>query len=47
MSKLAAAGVERVVEIVLDPAEKAVFEKSRAAVKELIEASRKLVVLAA
>ena len=47
MSKLAAGGVERVVEIVLDPAEKAVFEKSRAAVKELIAASRKMVVLAA
>src|ERR1700758_1110797 len=41
MSKLAAGGVERIVEIVLDPAEKAVFEKSRAAGKELIEASRK------
>jgi hypothetical protein len=38
--------VERVVEIVLDPAENAVFKKSRAAVKEFIEASRKLVVLA-
>ena len=41
MSKLAAGGVERIVEIVLDPVEKAVFEKSRAAVKQLIEASRK------
>jgi hypothetical protein len=47
MSKLVAGGLKRVVEIVLDPAEKAVFEKSRAAVKELIEASRKLEVMAA
>ena len=47
MSKLVAGGVERVVAIVLDPAEKAVFEKSRATVKELIEASRKLEVMAA
>jgi hypothetical protein len=39
--------VERVVEIVLDPVEKAVFEESRAAVKEFIEASRKLEVMAA
>jgi malate dehydrogenase len=40
---IGAGGVERIVEIELDPAEKAAFEKSCAAVQELIEASRKLV----
>jgi len=40
---IGAGGVERIVEIALDPAEKAAFEKSCAAVQELIEASRKLV----
>jgi malate dehydrogenase len=40
---IGAGGVERIVEIELDPAEKAAFEKSCAAVRELIEASRKLV----
>lgn len=47
MSKLRAGGVEGIMEIVRDPAKKAVFERSRGVVKELIEASRKLVVLAA
>jgi malate dehydrogenase len=40
---IGANGVERIVEIALDPAEQAAFEKSCAAVRELIEASRKLV----
>jgi malate dehydrogenase len=40
---IGAGGVERIVEIALDPAEKAAFEKSCAAVKELIDAARKLV----
>jgi malate dehydrogenase len=40
---IGAGGVERIVEIALDSAEKAAFEKSCAAVQELIEASRKLV----
>jgi malate dehydrogenase len=40
---IGAGGVERIVEIELNPAEKAAFDKSCAAVKELIEASRKLV----
>jgi malate dehydrogenase len=40
---IGAGGVERIVEIALDPAEKAAFEKSCAAVQELIDASRKLV----
>ena len=40
---IGAGGVERIVEIELDAAEKTAFDKSCAAVKELIEASRKLV----
>jgi malate dehydrogenase len=40
---IGAAGVERIVEITLNDAEKAAFEKSCGAVRELIEASRKLV----
>ncbi len=40
---IGAGGVEKIVEIALDPAEKAAFEKSCAAVKELVEASRKLI----
>jgi malate dehydrogenase len=40
---IGAGGVERIVEIELNPTEKAAFEKSCAAVQELIEASRKLV----
>ena len=40
---IGAAGVERIVEIALNDAEKAAFEKSCAAVRELIEVSRKLV----
>jgi malate dehydrogenase len=39
---IGAGGVERIVEIELNPTEKAAFEKSCGAVKELIEASRKL-----
>jgi malate dehydrogenase len=35
--------VEKIVEIELNPTEKAAFEKSCAAVRELIDASRKLV----
>jgi malate dehydrogenase len=40
---IGAGGVERVVEIELDAEERAAFEKSCAAVRELVEASRKLV----
>ncbi len=40
---IGAGGVERIVEIALDPAEKAAFDKSCASVRELIDASRKLV----
>ena len=39
---IGAGGVERIVEIELNASEKAAFDKSCAAVKELIEASRKL-----
>ncbi|WP_198378289.1 malate dehydrogenase [Neoroseomonas rubea] len=40
---IGAGGVERIVEIELNAAEKAAFDKSCGAVRELIEASRKLV----
>ncbi len=40
---IGAGGVEKIVEIALDPAEQAAFDKSCAAVQELIEASKKLV----
>jgi malate dehydrogenase len=40
---IGAGGVERIVEIQLDAQEKAAFEKSCAAVRELLEASKKLV----
>ncbi len=40
---IGAGGVERVVEIELNAEERAAFEKSCAAVRELVEASRKLV----
>jgi malate dehydrogenase len=40
---IGAGGVERIVEIELNPTEKAMFDKSCAAVNELIEASRKLI----
>lgn len=40
---IGAGGVERIVEIQLNDAEKAAFEKSCASVRELIEASKKLV----
>ena len=40
---IGAGGVEKIVEIALDPTEKAAFEKSCGAVKELVEASRKLI----
>jgi malate dehydrogenase len=40
---IGAGGVERIVEIALNAEEKAAFEKSCGAVRELIEASRKLV----
>ncbi len=40
---IGAGGVERIVEIELNPAEKAAFDKSCAAVRELIDASRKLI----
>lgn len=40
---IGAGGIERIVEIELNSAEQAAFDKSCAAVQELIEASRKLV----
>ncbi|MDR3532865.1 MAG: malate dehydrogenase [Rhodopila sp.] len=40
---IGAGGVEKIVEIELNPTEKAAFDKSCGAVKELIEASRKLI----
>jgi malate dehydrogenase len=40
---IGAGGVEKIVEIELNPAEKVAFEKSCGAVRELIEASRKLI----
>ena len=40
---IGAGGVERIVEIKLHPAEKAAFEKSCAAVRELVEAARSLI----
>jgi malate dehydrogenase len=40
---IGAGGVERIVEIELNATEKAAFDKSCAAVQELIEASRKLI----
>jgi malate dehydrogenase len=40
---IGAGGVERIVEIALDPAEDAAFKQSCASVRELIDASRKLV----
>ena len=40
---IGAGGVERIVEIALAPDEQAAFDKSCAAVKELIEASKKLI----
>src|ERR1700744_1154470 len=40
---IGAGGVERIVEIQLNPTEKAAFDASCAAVRELIEASRKLI----
>ena len=40
---IGAGGVEKIVEIELNPAEKAAFDKSCGAVQELIEASKKLI----
>jgi malate dehydrogenase len=40
---IGAGGVERIVEVQLNPTEKAAFDASCAAVRELIEASRKLI----
>jgi malate dehydrogenase len=40
---IGAGGVEKIVEIELNPTEKAMFDKSCGAVRELIEASRKLI----
>ena len=40
---IGAGGVEKIVEIELNATEKAAFENPAAAVKELIEASRKLI----
>jgi len=40
---IGAGGVERIVEIQLNEAEKAAFEKSCGAVKELVEAAKSLI----
>jgi malate dehydrogenase len=40
---IGAGGVEKVVEIHLEPSEKAAFEKSCAAVRELVDAAKKLI----
>jgi len=40
---IGAGGIERIVEIELNASEKAAFDKSCAAVRELIDASKKLV----
>jgi malate dehydrogenase len=40
---LGAGGVEKIVEIELNPAEKAAFEKSCGAVRELVDAAKKLI----
>jgi malate dehydrogenase len=40
---IGAGGIERIVEIQLNPTEQAAFEKSCAAVKELVEAAKKLI----
>jgi malate dehydrogenase len=40
---IGAGGVERIVEIELNPAERAAFDKSCDSVRELLEASKKLV----
>ena len=39
---LGAGGVEKIVEISLDPTEQAAFDKSCAAVRELIDVAKKL-----
>ena len=40
---IGAGGIERVVEVKLNATEKAAFEKSCAAVKELVEAAKSLI----
>jgi malate dehydrogenase len=40
---IGAGGIERIVEIELDATEKAAFDKSCAAVRELVEAAKKLI----
>ena len=40
---IGARGIERIVEIDMDPAEKAAFDRSCAAVRELVEAAKKLI----
>ena len=40
---IGAGGIERIVEIELNATEKAAFDKSCAAVKELVEAAKKLI----
>ena len=42
---IGAGGIERVVEISLNPEDKAAFDKSVAAVRELVEVVRKMNVL--
>ena len=42
---IGAGGVERIVEIELDPQEKAAFDKSAAAVRELIEVVKGMKIL--
>jgi len=40
---IGAGGIEKIVEIQLNPQEKAAFEKSCAAVRELVDAAKKLI----
>ena len=44
--KLGARGIEQVLEVRLDPAEKAALEKSAAAVRELVDALKRMNVVA-
>jgi malate dehydrogenase len=40
---IGAGGIERIVQVELNPTEKAAFEQSCSAVRELVEAAKKLI----
>jgi malate dehydrogenase len=40
---IGAGGIERIIQVELNPREKAEFDKSCAAVRELVEAAKKLI----